>query len=65
VCRLLHPKKSSLEKRLRSTDAGFVSFVSALLSLDPAVRPSAREALNHPWFQQEYEFVPYVLPNPQ
>lgn len=62
---LLHPKKSSLEKRLRSPDAGFVSFVSALLSLDPAVRPSAREALEHPWFKQEYEFVPYVLPNPQ
>ena len=62
LCRLLHPKKTTLEKRLKGCDAGFLSFVTALLSLDPAVRPSAREALLHPWFSQEYEFEPYILP---
>ncbi len=36
--RLLHPKKTSLEKRLKGADEGFLAFVSSLLSLDPAVR---------------------------
>ena len=36
--RLLHPKKTSLETRLKGADAGFLSFVSSLLSLDPNVR---------------------------
>ena len=36
--RLLHPKKTSLEKRLKGCDPGFLSLVTSLLSLDPAVR---------------------------
>jgi hypothetical protein len=89
-CSLLHPKKNSLKQRLKGADDGFLSFVTTLLTLDPAKRcalrvvgffslplsrgvrsylsacvhcsPTAREALLHPWFQQEYSFVPYVLP---
>lgn len=32
---------------------GAVDFIMPLLSLDPAKRPTAREALEHPWFKSE------------
>jgi dual specificity tyrosine-phosphorylation-regulated kinase 2/3/4 len=35
---LLHPKKSSLQQRLKGADAGFLSFVEACLRLDPSKR---------------------------
>ena len=51
---LLRPKRGPLRCRLRGADAGFCAFVEALLALDPDARPSAAQALQHPWLQQVY-----------
>jgi serine/threonine protein kinase len=44
------PKKSSLTHRLRTDDVFFLDFVRNLLNLDPQRRPTAVEAMKHPWF---------------
>lgn len=36
-------------------DPGFVEFVSYLLQVNPEKRPTAAEALNHPWLSHQYE----------
>jgi len=46
---LYFPKRSSLRQRLRTSDEQFLDFLGCLLRLDPRERPSAREALEHPW----------------
>ncbi|KAL8041782.1 hypothetical protein ABFX02_09G006300 [Erythranthe guttata] len=51
----LIPKKSSLRHRLPMGDQGFIDFVSHLLEVNPSKRPSASEALKHPWLQYPYE----------
>ncbi|KAL2539663.1 Protein kinase superfamily protein [Abeliophyllum distichum] len=51
----LIPKKSSLRHRLPMGDQGFIDFVAHLLEIDPKNRPSALEALKHPWLQYPYE----------
>ncbi|CAE8604545.1 unnamed protein product, partial [Polarella glacialis] len=43
------PKKSSLRQRMRTDDEVFLDFLSSLLQVDPAQRPTASEALQHPW----------------
>jgi len=43
------PKRTSLRQRMRSEDTMFVDFLSCLLNLDPACRPTAAQALQHPW----------------
>ncbi|PPD98977.1 hypothetical protein GOBAR_DD04001 [Gossypium barbadense] len=45
----LIPKKTSLRHRLPMGDQGFVDFVAHLLEVNPKKRPSAAEALKHPW----------------
>ena len=45
----LRPKKSSLGEMLGSSDDKLLSFLSSLLMYDPAKRPSAKEALQHPF----------------
>jgi len=58
---LLVPKKSSLKHRLRTNDGYFLDFVRWLLEVDPAKRPTAAEALTHPWLtEQSYNDPPYV-----
>lgn len=49
---LLIPKKSGLSFRLKSEDLYFLDFVRSLLQIDPLRRPTASEALKHPWFTQ-------------
>lgn len=65
VYNLLYPKKTKLEKRLHlehllyqspkydtlenKDERLFVSFVRSMLNLDPKYRPTAIEALQHPW----------------
>ncbi|KAF3585172.1 hypothetical protein F2Q69_00031312 [Brassica cretica] len=51
----LIPKKSSLRRRLPMGDQGFIDFVAHLLQVDPKKRPSASEALKHPWLTHPYE----------
>ncbi|CAA7051285.1 unnamed protein product [Microthlaspi erraticum] len=51
----LIPKKSSLRRRLPMGDQGFIEFVTHLLQVDPKKRPSASEALKHPWLTYPYE----------
>lgn len=35
----------------------FVDFVSKLLTIDPDARPSAAEALNHPWITSSLDLT--------
>lgn len=51
---LLRPKRSSLARRVPGADAGMLDFLSAVLAVDPARRPSAAEALAHPWLAHQY-----------
>lgn len=51
----LLPKKSSLRHRLPMGDQGFIDFVAHLLEISPKKRPSASEALKHPWLSYPYE----------
>ncbi|XP_068658333.1 uncharacterized protein [Aristolochia californica] len=51
----LIPKKTSLRHRLPMGDQGFIDFVAHLLQVNPEKRPSASEALKHPWLSFPYE----------
>lgn len=49
---VLVPKRSSLKARLKTEDAMFLDFVTCLLQVDKDRRPTAREALRHPWITE-------------
>lgn len=51
----LIPKKTSLRHRLPMGDQGFIDFVSHLLEVNPKKRPTAADALKHPWLSYPYE----------
>lgn len=47
---LMYPKKTCLMRRIKCPeDPLFVHFISTLLQIDPKKRPTASEALQHPW----------------
>ncbi|XP_042500475.1 uncharacterized protein LOC122078529 [Macadamia integrifolia] len=48
-------KKTSLRHRLPMGDQGFIDFVAHLLEINPKKRPTASEALKHPWLSFPYE----------
>eukprot|EP00434_Breviolum_minutum_P001259 symbB.v1.2.001104.t1/scaffold59.1/size365495/8 len=48
---LLVPKRSSLRQRMRTNDEAFLDFLSLLLQVDPVLRPTASEALQHPFLR--------------
>ncbi|KAK2964115.1 putative DYRK-family kinase pom1 [Blattamonas nauphoetae] len=50
----VHPKQTTLKARLETDDDLLIDFVSRLLTVDPDLRPSALEALQHPWFNVDY-----------
>ncbi|CAD8064500.1 unnamed protein product [Paramecium sonneborni] len=52
LIQILVPKKSNLKARLKTDDMFFLDFVKQLLHIDPTKRPSAKDALYHPWFTQ-------------
>ena len=49
---VLVPKLSSLKARLRTSDLMYLDFVRCLLDTDRERRPSATEALRHPWIAE-------------
>lgn len=48
------PEESSLEHHLEVSDVLFVDFIRHLLEINPRRRPTAREALEHPWLSHLY-----------
>jgi serine/threonine protein kinase len=47
---------TNLKHRLKTSDMFYLDFVKQLLQIDPCKRPSAAEALKHPWLTQaKYE----------
>lgn len=53
---IMVPKKTSLKSRLHTDDAMFIDFVKCLLDVDKDRRPSAQEAMKHPWITEcKYE----------
>ncbi|TVU02374.1 hypothetical protein EJB05_52159 [Eragrostis curvula] len=50
----LIPEKSSLRRHLQCPDYEFVDFLSYLLQINPRKRPTADEALQHPWLSSAY-----------
>ncbi|KOO23743.1 protein kinase domain-containing protein [Chrysochromulina tobinii] len=57
---LLRPKQTSLKHRCHTDDKLFLSFVGSLLRIDPEERPTAEQALQHPWLTTD----PYGWPPP-
>jgi len=57
---LLQPKATSLRARCHTDDALFLSFVGSLLRVNPDERPTAEQALLHPWLATD----PYGWPPP-
>ena len=51
---IITPCATNLHLRLRSDDELFVDFIAALLSMDPDRRPTAAQALQHPWLRHAY-----------
>ncbi len=49
---ILVPKKTTLKHRLKCEDPYFIDFVRWLLEVDPTKRPSAKEAMQHPWLTE-------------
>ncbi|XP_044509824.1 probable serine/threonine-protein kinase dyrk1 isoform X2 [Mangifera indica] len=48
------PEEYSLEHQLQVSDAKFIDFIRNLLEINPLRRPTAREALEHPWLSHSY-----------
>ncbi|KAJ8438711.1 hypothetical protein Cgig2_013757 [Carnegiea gigantea] len=48
------PEHSSLEQHLPVSDDGFINFLKYLLQINPRQRPTARQALEHPWLSFPY-----------
>ncbi|KAK6122049.1 hypothetical protein DH2020_044208 [Rehmannia glutinosa] len=51
------PEETSLEHHLQISDSGFIDFLKFLLEINPKRRPTAREALQHPWLSYSYDKV--------
>ena len=49
---ILVPKRSSLKARLHCEDLMFLDFIRCLLDLDKDKRPTASEALRHPFITE-------------
>ena len=49
---ILVAKKTTLKQRMNCDDDNFVDFVRWLLEVDPLKRPTAKQALTHPWLSE-------------
>jgi len=52
---LIYKALTAVQARLRVDDPLFIDFVTLLLKLNPDERPTATEALQHPWLNTPYE----------
>jgi len=50
----IFPKRTSLKHRLGTDDELFLDFCRGLLTVDPAKRLTASQALKHPWLSLDY-----------
>eukprot|EP01012_Entosiphon_sulcatum_P008707 TRINITY_DN14776_c0_g1_i1.p1 TRINITY_DN14776_c0_g1~~TRINITY_DN14776_c0_g1_i1.p1 ORF type:complete len:738 (+),score=176.32 TRINITY_DN14776_c0_g1_i1:83-2296(+) len=50
----LYPKQTTLHRRIGTNDGPFLDFINCLLQLDPEKRPTAEEALRHPFLFHDY-----------
>jgi len=51
---IITPKKTTLQRRIKTDDVLFLDFLRKLLTIDPSQRPTASEALQHPWLKRVY-----------
>ncbi|KAL4576143.1 hypothetical protein LXL04_012232 [Taraxacum kok-saghyz] len=49
------PQETSLEEHIQVFDKLFIDFISELLEINPLRRPTATEALKHPWLSFPYD----------
>ena len=49
---ILVAKKTTLKQRICTDDELFVDFIRWLLEIDPLKRPSAKQAMTHPWLME-------------
>lgn len=49
------PEELSLENHVKVLDIGFIEFLKYLLEMNPSRRPTAEEALQHPWLSHVYQ----------
>ena len=49
---ILVAKKTTLKQRIGTDDEMFVDFVRWLLEIDPLKRPTAKQAMLHPWLTE-------------
>lgn len=60
---ILVAKKTTLKQRMACDDDNFVDFVRWLLEIDPLKRPTAKQALTHPWLTEcKYTIADESLP---
>jgi serine/threonine protein kinase len=52
---VLRPKRTCLRRRLGDCDDDFVDFLEQLLRVNPDARPTALEALEHPWIRKSLD----------
>eukprot|EP01029_Cantina_marsupialis_P018590 TRINITY_DN4285_c0_g1_i1.p1 TRINITY_DN4285_c0_g1~~TRINITY_DN4285_c0_g1_i1.p1 ORF type:complete len:663 (+),score=186.57 TRINITY_DN4285_c0_g1_i1:97-2085(+) len=57
------PKRTSMKEMMRGASPLFLDLVESLLSLDPNQRPTATEALEHPFFKDQMKVEPFALPD--
>lgn len=49
--------REELEKVEGPIERGCIDFIESLLVVDPIIRPSAREALQHPWLKSSSRYT--------
>ena len=50
--RIFVPKMTNMKARIKSNNKNFIDFLSKCLKIDPSVRMSAKEALQHPFITE-------------
>ncbi|CAI0443627.1 unnamed protein product [Linum tenue] len=56
------PEETTLEHQLGTSDEAFLDFLTSLLEINPLRRPTASEALQHPWLSHSYHHHSHSRP---